>query len=288
MVVPGRAARAETGVWLSVLAYVSLTLLKLAVGALAGSLSLQADGYNNVTDLVASFTLLVGLRVARRPRDENHPYGHGRAEAIASLITSIVMAAIALQVLLAAGARLLGLQEGTVPDPLAAWVGAAAAAVLFTLFAFNRRLAAKLNSLSLWALSRDNLSDALVSTGTVVGIIGSRLGAPSLDPLAALVIGAVICRTSWSIFKESAIILTDGFDEQELARYRETVLSVPGVEGVGDIRARLLGRDILVDVTIKVRPDLNVVDSHRIADATERELRRRHRVRSSFIHVEPS
>lgn len=273
---------------MSVLAYVSLTLLKLAVGALAGSLSLQADGYNNVTDLVASFTLLVGLRVARRPRDENHPYGHGRAEAIASLITSIVMAAIALQVLLAAGARLLGLQEGTVPDPLAAWVGAAAAAVLFTLFAFNRRLAAKLNSLSLWALSRDNLSDALVSTGTVVGIIGSRLGAPSLDPLAALVIGAVICRTSWSIFKESAIILTDGFDEQELARYRETVLSVPGVEGVGDIRARLLGRDILVDVTIKVRPDLNVVDSHRIADATERELRRRHRVRSSFIHVEPS
>ena len=176
MVVPGRAARAETGVWLSVLAYVSLTLLKLAVGALAGSLSLQADGYNNVTDLVASFTLLVGLRVARRPRDENHPYGHGRAEAIASLITSIVMAAIALQVLLAAGARLLGLQEGTVPDPLAAWVGPQPA-VLFTLFAFNRRLAAKLNSLSLWALSRTTspmpLSARAPSSGSSVA-----LGAP--------------------------------------------------------------------------------------------------------------
>lgn len=287
MVVPNRAARAEMGVWLSVLTYVSLMLLKLVVGAVTGSLSLQADGYNNVTDLVASLTLLAGLRIARRPRDENHPYGHGRAEAIASLITSVVMAAIALQVLYTAAARLAGSQQGVVPDPLAAWVGGATAAVMFGLFVFNRRLAANLNNLSLWALSKDNLSDALVSLGAVFGIVGAQLGAPWLDPLAALGIGIVICHTSWTIFKESAIILTDGFDEDELMRYRQTVLQVPGVRDVADIRARMLGRDVLVDVTIMVNPDLNVVESHRIADATERELRRRHKVRSTFIHVEP-
>lgn len=288
MVVPGRAARAEAGVWLSVLVYVSLTLVKLAVGAATGSLSLQADGFNNVTDLVASVTLLAGLKIARRPRDENHPYGHGRAEAIASLVTSVVMAAIAGQVLYTAVARLTGLQDGTAPDLLAAWTAGGAAAVMLGLYFFNRHMAAKLNNLSLWALSKDNLSDALVSLGTVAGIVGASQGAPWLDPLAALLIGAVIFRTSWSIFKESAIILTDGFDERELRRYRETVLSIPGVQGVGDIRARMLGRDVLVDVTIKVRPDLSVVDSHRIADATEKELRRRHKVRGTFIHVEPS
>src|SRR5690554_2624446 len=89
---------AETGAWLSLAAYAVLTLVKLAVSSWAGSSSLRADGLNNFTDVAATVAVLAGLRIAGKPRDANHPYGHSRAEAVATLVTSFIMMTVGIQV----------------------------------------------------------------------------------------------------------------------------------------------------------------------------------------------
>src|SRR5690625_2652406 len=167
---------AETGAWTSMLAYGLLTAIKLVVGTHAGSSSLTADGLNNLTDVMASVAILVGLRIAGKPRDANHPYGHSRAEAVATLVSSFIMATVGVQVLRTSIVSLVSPDAARVPDIWALWTGLVTAGVMLGVHLYNRGLAKRTNSMAIAALSKDNLADALVSVGVVIGIVGARLG----------------------------------------------------------------------------------------------------------------
>lgn len=280
-------SRAESGAWISVIVYAVLMTVKLVVGYRSGSLSLRADGLNNVTDMLSSVAVMTGIVIAKKPRDDDHPYGHSRAETVASMVTSFVMMVVGIQVLHGSILRVIDSRQVPAPDLVAAWTALGSALIMFAVFAYNHRLAAHVRSGALAALAKDNLSDALISVGTVVGVVGSQFDLPWLDGVVALVIGGIICRTSWTIFAEAARILTDGFDQEKLQLYRQSVLDIPGVSDVSDVKARFHGRDVVVDVTIQVNPNLDVVESHDIADAVEAMMKRRHRVKLTHIHVEP-
>ena len=118
--------------------------------------------------------------------------------------------------------------------------GPVCAIVMFLVYRYNKRLATKINSQAVMA-AKDNLSDAWVSIGTVVGIIGAQFHLPWLDPLTAVLVGFLICKTAWDIFRDASHHLTDGFDENIVRSYKETVKQVVGVKGVKDIRARNYG-----------------------------------------------
>ncbi|KYD27912.1 hypothetical protein B4113_4129 [Geobacillus sp. B4113_201601] len=279
--------RPEAGAFLSIVVYLLLAAGKLLVGEAAGSDGLKADGWNNFSDIIASLAVYVGMKIARKPRDCNHPYGHSRAENISSLLAAFLMMSIGIDVI-AGGARSLFQEETTaVPDPLAAAAAAVSAALMTGIYAINRRLARQTNSAALAAVAKDNLSDALVSVGAAVGVIGARFEWPWLDPLAALVIGAVICKTAWDVFVDTAHTLTDGFDERKLAVYRDEIAAVGGVRDVADIKARLLGNEVVLEVTIRVDSHLTVAKSHEIADEVERLMKKRHNIQATHVHVEP-
>lgn len=278
---------AERGAWLSLAVYGLLTLVKLAVSGWAGSSSLRADGLNNLTDVASSVAVLAGLRIAGKPRDANHPYGHSRAEAVATLVTSFIMVTVGLQVVYSSLVRFSISEPVRPPEAWAAWTALLTTAGLLGLCAYNRTLARRVNSLALYALSRDNLADALISGATVLAVVAARTGLVWLDPLVAMAIGAIICKNAWSTFSAASHVVTDGFDQKTLERYRETVLEVEGVCAVNDIKARYQGSAVAVDVTVAVRPDLNVVDSHRIADQIEGRLQQFHQVEAVHVHVEP-
>lgn len=277
---------AERGAWISITAYIVLSLFKLFVGAFTNSEALRADGLNNFTDIIASITVLIGLKISKKPRDENHPYGHSRAENVASLVASFIMLLIGMQVLYEAVHSLFAAKEQT-PDLLAAWAALAAAIVMLIVYSYNQRLAKHLNSHALKAVAKDNLSDALVSIGAVVGIVGAQFGLPWLDPLAAFVVGLIIIKTAFDIFREASHLLTDGFDEEKLLEYKRVIESVPGVKSVRDLKARMQGNHILLDVTVKVDPSLSVVKSHFIADSIEEMMEEAYKVQSTFVHIEP-
>lgn len=278
---------AETGAWTSVLAYGLLTAVKLAVGAYADSASLTADGLNNLTDVAASMAVLVGLRISGKPRDADHPYGHSRAEHVATLVTSFIMASVGVQVLWTSLPAVIRPEAAPAPDVPALWTAIATAGVMFGVHLYNRRLAERTGSMAIRALAKDNLADAAVSAGVVIGIAGARLGLPWLDPFVALIIGLLICRTAVGIFLQASHVVTDGFDPKKLDKYRSTVLGVAGVAAVTDMKARFQGNDIIVEVTVEVDPGLTVADSHQIADAIEERMLRKHAVKTTLVHVEP-
>ncbi|WP_188888559.1 cation diffusion facilitator family transporter [Paenibacillus radicis (ex Gao et al. 2016)] len=276
----------EKGAWVSITAYLVLSALKLGAGYWFVSGALVADGFNNLTDIVASVAVLIGLRISQKPPDKDHPYGHFRAETIAALIASFIMATVGIQVLISATGDLIS-GKGHVPSLITAWVALFAAVCMAGVYMYNRRLAKRINNHALMAAAKDNLSDALVSIGAAIGIIGAQFGLPWLDPVAAITVGCIICRTAWGIFYSSTHALTDGFDANELSSLRTTVESTAGVESIKDIKARVHGSNVLIDVIVQVNPQLSLIESHRISDEIEKRLARRSNIMSVHVHVEP-
>lgn len=277
----------ERGAIISILAYLCLSALKLMIGYTADSEALKADGLNNATDIVASIAVLIGLRLSQKPADQDHPYGHWKAETVASLVASFIMMAVGLQVLYGAVMSVFeGKQES--PDLLSAWTGIFCAAIMYFVYRYNKKLGEKIKSQAVIAAAKDNLSDAWVSIGIAIGIIGSQFSLPWLDPLAAVVVGFLICKTAWDIFREASHHLTDGFDEQEIQAFKETTLSLYGVKGVKEIKARNYGNNTVVDIVILVNSNLDIRDAHDISTKVENILMNKHDVYNVHVHVEPN
>ncbi|WP_438348036.1 cation diffusion facilitator family transporter [Paenibacillus sp. FA6] len=277
----------EKGAWVSIIAYVCLSVLKLLIGLSSGSAALLADGLNNTTDIIASFAVLIGLKISRRPPDHDHKYGHFRAETVAALIASFIMIVVGIQVLIQAVQKFFQPTIGT-PSMIAAWTALFSALVMLLVYRYNIRLARRINSNAINAAAQDNRSDAFVSIGAFIGIVGSQFGLPWLDPLAATLVGIIICKTAWDIFRDATHALTDGFDETELDKIKETIAGTSGVESIKDIKARTLGNNILVDVTIEVDGHLNVVESHDISEEVEDRMMIVHKISHVNIHIEPT
>jgi cation diffusion facilitator family transporter len=276
----------ERGAWMSIFAYLILAAVKLTAGIIWNSEGLQADGLNNSTDIVSSVAVLIGLRISRKPADHNHLYGHYRAESIASLIASFIMVTVGIQVIVS-GIQSIFTRQGETPDLVAAWVAIACAVAMYGVYRYNLNLGTKINSSSIKAIAYDNRSDALVSIGAFVGIMGAQFGVPFIDTIAGIIVGLIICKTAWSIFFEASHTLTDGFDIHSLERINETIQSSHGVFEVTDIKARMHGNQILVEATIKVNPELNVVEGHEITETVEKRLETECNVQSATIHIEP-
>lgn len=276
----------EKGALVSIGAYIGLSAIKLGAGYWFASGALVADGFNNLTDIIASVAVLIGLRISQKPPDKDHPYGHFRAETIAALIASFIMATVGLQVIINT-VRSLFSGEQTVPSLTSAWVALFAAACMGAVYLYNRRLANRINNQALHAAAKDNLSDTLVSIGAAVGIIGAQFGLPWLDPVAALAVGVIICKTAWDIFYSSTHALTDGFDANELMTLRSTIERTKGVKSIKDIKARVHGSNVLIDVIVMVDPGLTLIESHRISDEIERRMEGKPNIMNVHVHVEP-
>ncbi|WP_319468574.1 cation diffusion facilitator family transporter [uncultured Trichococcus sp.] len=277
---------AEQGARLSMVAYVTLSFAKLFIGNAFGSAALSADGLNNFTDVISTVAVMIGLRIARRPADEDHPYGHWKAETIASLATSLLMLLVGLQVLFSSFSKLTS-GEFTTPDVLSGVTALIAGFIMIGVYVYNSRLANRINSLGLAASAKDNLSDALTSFATAIAIFGSIFGLYWLDGVMAVIVGIVIIKTAIDIFRESAFSLSDGFETNHLTEYRQAILEIPDVQQVTTIAARSYGANVYVDVTILLDPELTVLRSHEITEEVEERLRTAFDVFEIDVHVEP-
>ncbi|MEW9675059.1 cation diffusion facilitator family transporter [Lentibacillus sp. L22] len=278
--------KGEKGAWISIIAYLFLATVKLVIAYIGHSEALRADGLNNSTDVIASIAVLVGLKISRKPPDEDHHYGHYRAETVASLFAAFIMITVGLQVLYGTLKKLISSQTQQ-PDMLTAWTAIGAAVVMFLVYRFNKSLAKKIESSSLNAAAQDNRSDALVSIGAFIGIIGAQFGLYWLDPLAGFIVGIIICKTAWDIFKDSTLTLTDGFDEKQLEKIKDSIAKVSEVKEVYDVKGRIHGNQAFIEITILVDPHLNVKESHDITVRIEQFLAKKHNIPYAHIHIEP-
>ncbi|MCM3410284.1 cation diffusion facilitator family transporter [Metabacillus litoralis] len=277
----------ERGAIISIVAYICLSVLKLVIGYISNSDALKADGLNNSTDVIASIAVLIGLKLSQRPPDEDHGYGHWKSETIASMLASFIMAAVGVQVLFD-GMLSIFQGEKESPDVIAAYVGMFSALVMYFVYRYNKKLAENINSSAVMAAAKDNLSDAWVSIGAAVGIIGSQLNMPWLDTVTAIIVGIIICKTAWDIFRQSSHELSDGFDQDKLRLYQEVILKVDGVKGIKQIKGRNYGNNEVIDVVILVNSSLNITKAHDIATMVEKMMIIEYGVHDVHIHVEPN
>ncbi|WP_208559325.1 cation diffusion facilitator family transporter [Marinilactibacillus kalidii] len=281
-----RIQSAERGARVSIIVYVLLALMKLSVGYLFRSSALSADGLNNFTDVISSVTILIGLRAARKPADSNHPYGHWKAEPIASLITSFAMLFVGFQVLQSTISRLLS-GEVVPPNMLAAVAALIGTVVMFFVYRYNLNLAKKSQSSGLAAVAKDNLADALTSFATAVAILASALGWVWLDGAMAVIVALIILKTGVEVFRESSFSLSDGFHETELETYHSAVSELPEVKEIASLKARMYGTNIYVDITVLVNSNMTVQQGHDITEIIEELLYQKYDVMHTDVHVEP-
>jgi cation diffusion facilitator family transporter len=276
----------EKGALISIATYLVLSATKLTIGFIGTSEALKADGINNTTDIAASIAVLIGLRISQKPPDHNHHYGHLRAETIASLVASFIMAAVGLQVLVYAGRNLFNPVHQT-PSILTAVVAGVSAIIMYIVYRYNLKLANRINSSAVRAAAYDNRSDALVSVGTTIGILAAIFGIPIIDSITALLVALLIMKTAFDIFYEAVHTLTDGFNEEEVETLSVLVRKVQGVLLLKDFKGRMHGNLMFVDLTVAVNPSLNVVESHRITEEIEKKIHKVKPFCMVFVHIEP-
>ncbi|OFI48250.1 cation transporter [Floricoccus tropicus] len=278
---------AERGALISIVAYVVLSIIKIAVANVTNSESLRADGFNNITDIIGNIAVLAGIRMARRPADDDHAYGHWKVESVASLITSFIMFAVGFVVLRQTIIDIIN-NEKTAVDPVGAIVGIFSAIIMFGIYRYNAGLAQKVKSPGLMSAAKDNLSDAVTSIATSIAIVAASFNLTWIDRLMAVVITIFIFKTAYDIFSESAFSLSDGFDEEKIEEYKKALTGIREIEEIKNIRGRTYGSNVFLDVVVDMSPDMSVFESHQATEEIENILKTQFEVFDVDVHVEPS
>lgn len=277
---------AQRGAYISLVTYIILSILKFVVGTTYNSAALKADSLNNLTDIFVSVAVLIGLKISVKPADKNHPYGHMKTENITTLIVSFIIMFVGIEVI---SSNIPKLIQGDYSEPstLTIWVSFISGIIMILVYLFNWKLAIKSKSTSLKSAAKDNLSDALVSIGTGIGLIFTQFGLPIIDIILAVILGFIIVYTGFTIFKESIFTLSDGFHEKDLNNYIEEIENIEGVLDVPSIKGRYHGNSVFLDVTIIVDKDLTLDEAHDICDLVEHQLKEAGAY-SSYVHPEPN
>lgn len=277
---------AQKGAWLSICAYVLLAVGKLFTGIWAHSEAVSADGMNNITDILLSIAILIGLKVSLQPADQDHQFGHRKAETVATLIAASFMVLVGFDVWIHSIQKMWDSEDFDI-HPVAVWVSLISAIIMWGVSIYNSHLSQRTNSEALKAAAKDNLSDALVSLGAIIGIVGTWLGFLWLDVIAAIVIGFLIIRTGWEVAKPAIHCLMDGIEIEELEGLNEQIQSIEGVDKVIELRARTHGNRLHLELTIGVNPNLSVAESHHVTMIIEETLLNDERIEHVHVHVEP-
>ena len=276
----------------SIIANVLLSILKLLGGIIGNSAAMVADAVHSITDLLSTVIAIIGIKLAGKKPDKTHPYGHERLECVATLILAALISVVGVGIGWAGVQMIVSGQfnEIGVPGMLALVAAIISIGVKEGVYWYMRSVAKKIDSSALMADAVHSRADGLSSVGSLVGVLGARLGFPILDSVAAIVICLFILKTAFSIFVDAIGRLTDrACDDKTIEEIRNIIMAQNYVEGIDQLRTRLAGNRIYVDVEICVNATFTLQEAHNIAqcvhDAIERELPK---VKHCMVHVNPS
>ena len=272
-----------------------LVCVKVAAGVAGHSAAMVSDAVHSLSDLLTDFVVLAFVRVSGRPKDASHDYGHGKFETMASLLIGIFLAAAAIGIVVSGAVKLSSwLQGEDIPAPgrMALWAALLSIAAKELLFRYTDAQGRKLDSPALRANAWHHRSDALSSIGAAIGIAGALLLGDRwtvLDPLASIVIGAMLVKVAWDMLGPSFGELTDSSlpadMEQEMV---DIIRGVPGVEDPHNLRTRRIGNRIAAEVHIRLDGALPLSEAHEKASEVERRFKDRFGAQSHIIvHMEP-
>ena len=268
----------------------ALAGFKFLAGFLAHSGAMVSDAVHSASDVLATFIVILGVKLAGRDADRDHPYGHERLECVAALILGVILAATGLGIGMSGIRKITGGGELLIPGTLALIAAVVSIVVKEGMFWYTWLAAKKIDSSALKAEAWHHRSDALSSVGSFAGILGARLGFPALDPVASVIICLFILKAAWDIMSDALGKMTDHACPpamvQEMA---DSILSQPGVLGLDTLNTRLFGDRVYVDVEIQADGDLPLKVTHATAQAVHDTLECQFpQVKHCMVHVNPA
>jgi cation diffusion facilitator family transporter len=283
-----RAATASRSTWVSVWVNIILSLSQVSVGLFAHSQSLIADGIHSLSDLIADFVVLLASHHSQKDADEDHPYGHQRYENAASLVLGVLLLGVGVGILISAIGKLEHPETIQTVHIEAIWVAGLALVAKESLFRYMIAVAKRIKSSMLVANAWHARSDAASSLVVGIGIAGNLAGYPIMDPIAAIIVGVMICKMGWGFAWDAMNDLVDrSADDSEVEAIRQTLMETPGVKGSHELRTRKMGDMIIVDAHIEVDASITVEQGHDIAVEARKRVLLRHRVLDLMVHVDP-
>jgi cation diffusion facilitator family transporter len=260
---------------------------KIAFGYSSGAISILSDGFHSLTDSASNVVGLVGIHAARRPPDEDHPYGHRKYETVAAAAVTLFLLLVFVEVLRNAANRLGG--RAAPLDIGAASFGVMLVTIAVNLFvvSYESRAAERLGSEVLLADALQTRGDVWTSLAVIAALAGARLGWPVLDPLAALLVAGFIGRAGYQIARSTTRILSDRMVIAE-SDLEQIVRGVPGVIGCHHIRTRGSSDHVFLDLHVWLPADMPLTRAHELSHVVKDRLMARYpQIVDAIIHIEP-
>lgn len=274
---------------------VFLTVIKFFAGILGHSSALVADAIHSLSDFVSDIAVLAGLRIANKPKDDNHHYGHGKFETLTTLAITLTLFFAGTLMLYESGQSIYKMSLGQyppIPKSITLWTALLSIVIKEGLYRYTLRTGKSINSQALITNAWHHRTDALSSIAVSVGIAGSIfLGAKwrLLDPAAAFFISIFILHFAFGIFKAAIYELTEASLDKEINdEILQTAASIPGTINPHNMKTRKIGSNYAIEMHISVDAGLSIVEAHDIASDVENKLKERYGAETFVsIHIEP-
>lgn len=275
-----------TGIFCNVL----LSIIKIATGIIISSVSITADGLNNLSDTGSSVVTLIGFKMAGKPADSDHPFGHGRIEYVAAFIVCILILLVGGELVIGSAKMLINNSASPKYSITALMVMLASIVFKFWLFLFNRKIGKKIDSEALTATAQDSINDCIASLAIVISVVvGSIVKLPfNLDAVMAMLVGLFIIYSGLSAAKETIDdLLGTPPDQKLIVELKNTILSFKEFEGIHDLIIHNYGPGRqFASVHVEVPQNIDIVSCHEQIDLCEKLVNERTGV-VMVIHMDP-
>jgi len=273
-----------------------LVILKFAAGVLGRSSAMIADAVHSLSDFATDLVVLIFIRISSKPRDEDHKYGHGKFETLATAIIGIVLFFVGLKLMWDGSDKIIGYyfrgEELTSPGIVALIAALVSIVAKEILYRYTKRVGKQVNSSSVVANAWHHRSDAFSSIGTALGIGGAILLGDNwnvLDPIAAVIVSLLILKVAVQLVLPAMNeLLEKSLPPETEKEILEIIISTPGITNPHNLRTRRIGNNMAIEVHIRVDDNMTVTDAHKLTKIIENNLRERFGS-GTFInlHVEP-
>jgi cation diffusion facilitator family transporter len=273
----------------AIIGNILLTIFNFIIGTFSGSTALVAEAAHTLSDVITSIIALIGFKIGMKPADEEHQYGHGRAEPVVGLIIVVFLVVVAYEILSDVYVKLLMNESLQAPDLTAAGMAIIGIVVNYTMTMYLIRSGRKINSPALIADGQHQKVDIFSSAAVLVGVIGAQLGFPILDPIVAIFIAFMVLKTAFTVARDNINTIMGKIPSEEiLTEIKMAAMSVEDVKGVHDLKVNNMGPYASAELHIELDGDLKLSESHKIAHTVEKEIIRKvGSIQMAIVHTCP-
>lgn len=276
----------------SIIVNVVLSAAKLLAGIFGKSSAMVSDAIHSASDVFSTFVVIAGVKMSEKKADKGHPYGHERMECVASIVLAVLLGIVGVGIGVSGMGKILSgnYQTLEIPGLISLIAAVVSIAVKEWMFWYTRAAAKKLNSGALMADAWHHRSDALSSVGSFAGILFARIGFPVMDSIASVIISLCIIKAAYDIFKDGINKMVDhSCDSETQEAILNSALNVQGVIDVDDLKTRLFGSKLYVDMEISADANLSLKASHEIAERVHSVIEEKHpECIHCMVHVNPA